>query len=193
MHSMADLVLVTSPQLKEEFEANGINRVAVWRKGIDTVRFSPTFKSQAMRDQLGGGPAPLPGAQPESPLMIYVGRLAVEKRLQDLLPVLVAHPKVRLALVGTGPAREELEEMFKAAGMGDRVTFTGQLSGDALSAAFASADCFVMPSDSETLGFVVLEAMASGVPVVGARAGGIPGLIQDGESSNRMRSALLSP
>jgi sulfoquinovosyltransferase len=56
----------------------------------------------------------------------------------------------------------------------------GQLSGDRLSAAFASADCFVMPSDSETLGFVVLEAMASGVPVVGARAGGIPSLILDG-------------
>jgi sulfoquinovosyltransferase len=55
----------------------------------------------------------------------------------------------------------------------------GQMGGDELSQAFASADVFVMPSDSETLGFVVLESMASGVPVVGAKAGGIPDLIQD--------------
>lgn len=180
VHSMADLVLVTSPQLKDEFEEHGVERVAVWRKGIDTVRFSPRFKSQPMRSQLGGGPLPLPGGQPATPLLLYVGRIAVEKRLQDLLPVLRAHPTARLAFVGTGPAAVDLEATFAAAGLGNRVAFVGQLSGDALSAAFASADCFVMPSDSETLGFVVLEAMASGVPVVGARAGGIPSLILDG-------------
>lgn len=55
------------------------------------------------------------------------------------------------------------------------------MSGEALSQAFASADVFVMPSDTETLGFVVLESMASGVPVVGADAGGIPDLIDDGK------------
>lgn len=58
---------------------------------------------------------------------------------------------------------------------------TGVMSGEALSQAFASADVFVMPSETETLGFVVLESMASGVPVVGANAGGIPDLIDDGK------------
>merc|ERR1712232_179401 len=74
---------------------------------------------------------------------------------------------------------EELKKYFK----GTKTHFTGQMSGDALSQAFASADAFVMPSDSETLGFVVLEAMASGVPVVGANAGGIPDIIDDGNTS----------
>jgi len=66
--------------------------------------------------------------------------------------------------------RAELEQMFS----GMPAVFTGTLQGEELSQAYASGDVFVMPSESETLGFVVLEAMSSGVPVVGARAGGIP-------------------
>lgn len=87
------------------------------------------------------------------------------------------NPKARLALVGTGPDSDALKEHFA----GTKTVLTGVMSGEALSQAFASADVFVMPSDSETLGFVVLESMASGVPVVGANAGGIPDLIADGE------------
>lgn len=86
-------------------------------------------------------------------------------------------PNVRLALVGGGPDSEPLKEHFK----GTRTVLTGQMTGEALSQAFASADVFVMPSETETLGFVVLESMASGVPVVGADAGGIPDLIDDGK------------
>jgi sulfoquinovosyltransferase len=71
-----------------------------------------------------------------------------------------------------------LKEWFS----GTNTVFTGQLSGDELSQAFASADVFCMPSDSETLGFVVLESMASGVPVIGAAAGGIPDLINDNDT-----------
>ena len=70
---------------------------------------------------------------------------------------------------------EELQEYFKDT----KTKFMGQMSGDDLSATFASADAFIMPSDSETLGFVVLESMASGVPVVGCNAGGIPSIITD--------------
>merc|ERR1740139_1893999 len=110
-------------------------------------------------------------------LMVYVGRLGNEKRLMDIKPMLEKlGDGVRLCIVGDGPQAEELEEYFK----GTNTVFTGQMGGDELSAAFASADVFVMPSDSETLGFVVLESMASGVPVVGAKAGGIPNLIKDG-------------
>lgn len=79
-------------------------------------------------------------------------------------------PGARLALVGDGPSRAELQESFT--GM-TNVKFMGMMSGDALSQAYASADAFVMPSETETLGFVVLEAMASGVPVVAVAAGGI--------------------
>jgi sulfoquinovosyltransferase len=151
--------------------ANGIPRVDVWRKGIDTVKFDPKFKDLEMRRTMTNGHL-------DDFLLVYVGRIGAEKRLKDIKPVLQKlGPKTRLCIVGNGPQLEELKEYFKDT----NTVFTGQLSGETLSKAFASADAFVMPSDSETLGFVVLESMASGVPVVGAAAGGIPDLIHDGE------------
>jgi len=169
VHSRADLTLVTSPQMKEELVAEGIPRVDVWRKGIDTERFDPKFKSQDMRSKMTNG-------NPDDFLMVYVGRLGAEKRLKDIKGMLEQLPSnTRLCIVGKGPQQDELHKWFE----GTNTVFTGQLSGDELSQAFASADTFVMPSDSETLGFVVLESMASGVPVVGAAAGGIPDLIDD--------------
>lgn len=171
-HSRADLTLVTSPQMKEELQSHGIPRVDVWRKGIDTERFHPKFKSDVMRDTMSAG-------HPDDFLLVYVGRLGAEKRIKDVKPILERMPNARFCVVGKGPQMEELQEYFKDT----NTIFLGQLGGDELSQAFASADAFVMPSDSETLGFVVLESMASGVPVVGAKAGGIPSLIQYGKDS----------
>ncbi|KAG7367349.1 glycosyl transferases group 1-domain containing protein [Nitzschia inconspicua] len=168
VHSRADLTLVTSPQMKEELKKHGIPRVEVWRKGIDTERFDPKFKSDEMRKKMSDG-------NPDDFLMVYVGRLGAEKRLKDVKPMLEKMPNARFCVVGKGPQMEELQEYFKDT----KTVFMGQMGGDELSQAFASADVFVMPSDSETLGFVVLESMASGVPVVGAKAGGIPDLIQN--------------
>lgn len=118
------------------------------------------------------------GGNPDDTLLIYVGRLGREKRLQDLRKVLDDNSQLRLAIVGQGPYREDLEKIFE----GTKTVFMGQLQGEPLWQAFASADMFVMPSDSETLGFVVLEAMASGIPVVGVRAGGVPDLVKEGEN-----------
>ncbi|KAG5189978.1 glycosyl transferase, group 1 [Tribonema minus] len=173
VHNRADLTLVTSPQMKDVLESQGVERVDVWRKGIDTERFNPSFKSPEMRARLAGG-------RPEAPLLIYVGRLGSEKRLREIATVMDRLPDTRMAFVGAGPDANGLKEHF--ARFGERVTFTGAMTGTALSQAFASADVFLMPSDTETLGFVVLEAMASGVPVVAARAGGIPDLIEDGRT-----------
>jgi len=178
-HSRADLTLVTSPQMKEELEANGIPRVEVWRKGIDTIKFQPKFKSTEFRRRMLG----LVDDESQKKdngelLLVYVGRLGAEKRLKDIKPMLERLPNARLCIVGKGPQEEELKEYFE----GTNTVFTGQLTGDDLSAAFASADVFIMPSDSETLGFVVLESMASGVPVIGCKAGGIPDLIRDGDT-----------
>ena len=170
VHSRADLTLVTSPQMQAELTAKGIPHVDVWRKGIDTVRFHPRFQRTSMRERMTDGHV-------NDYLLVYVGRLGGEKRLKDIKPMLEHMPtNTRLAIVGTGPQEEELHEHFA----GTNTVFLGQLSGDDLSAAFASADTFCMPSDSETLGFVVLESMASGVPVVGAAAGGILDLIDHG-------------
>ena len=83
------------------------------------------------------------------------------------------------AIIGKGPSENDLKKLYKDR---EQVFFAGEMSGDSLSQAYASADVFVMPSDSETLGFVVLEAMASGVPVVGVASGGVKTLIENGEN-----------
>jgi sulfoquinovosyltransferase len=173
LHGCADLTLCTSPQLRDNLSAMGLrdSHLSVWQKGINAERFQPTFRDDAMRALMSDN-------NPEAPLLVYVGRLGAEKRLDRLKTVLDAVPGVRLALVGTGPDEDRLKELYK----NYPVVFTGQLTGDALSQAFASADIFAMPSDSETLGFVVLEAMASGVPTVGVAAGGVCDLIEDGSN-----------
>ena len=186
VHNRADLTLVTSPQMKDEMEANGICRVDVWRKGIDTVRFHPKYKNATMRQRmLGSGgddvvTTTTTNMKDDTFLIVYIGRLGAEKRLKDLKPIIdkLGPHGAHLCIVGQGPQEAELKEYFT----GTNTIFTGQLVGDELSAAFASADVFVMPSDSETLGFVVLESMASGVPVVGCAAGGIPDLIREGDT-----------
>lgn len=191
LHNCADLTVVTSPQMKEEFEEHGVQRVEVWSKGIDTEVFHPKYgakpwwtaqhpedKDAELLEGAKAMRARLTGGSPESPLLIYVGRLGTEKRLRDVKAVLEKLPDAKLAIVGKGPDMEPLQAHFA----GTSTVFTGLLSGVELSQAFAAADVFVMPSDSETLGFVVLESMASGVPVVGCNAGGIPSIIEQEET-----------
>jgi glycosyltransferase involved in cell wall biosynthesis len=109
-------------------------------------------------------------------LLLYVGRLSAEKQIERLRPVLDALPQARLALVGDGPHRPQLEKVFADT----PTTFVGYLGGEDLAAAYASADAFLFPSSTETLGLVLLEAMAAGCPVVGANRGGIPDIVTDG-------------
>eukprot|EP00184_Porphyridium_aerugineum_P003264 CAMPEP_0184699336 /NCGR_PEP_ID=MMETSP0313-20130426/5645_1 /TAXON_ID=2792 /ORGANISM="Porphyridium aerugineum, Strain SAG 1380-2" /LENGTH=459 /DNA_ID=CAMNT_0027158409 /DNA_START=79 /DNA_END=1455 /DNA_ORIENTATION=+ len=171
VHNRADATLATSPQLCNELCQNGVERVGLWRKGVDTDIFSPQFRSEKMRNEMSDG-------HPEDPLLVYVGRLGAEKNLSMLVPIFDQIPDARLCIVGNGPIRESLQAEFGSR----KVKFLGQRTGFELSQAFASGDLFIMPSESETLGFVVMESMASGVPVVGARAGGIPDLIHDGKN-----------
>jgi glycosyltransferase involved in cell wall biosynthesis len=184
-HQRATVTLCTSHTMVRELEEHGIPRVALWPGGVDTERFHPNRRSEAMRARLTQG-------HPESPLLLYVGRLSPEKEIERLVPVLKALPGARLALVGGGPHRRELERHFA----GLPVLFAGFLEGDELAEAFASSDVFLMPSRTETLGLVVLEAMASGVPVVAARAGGIPEMIEEGVSGflfdTEARAAVLA-
>ncbi|QGF23913.1 glycosyltransferase [Raineyella fluvialis] len=171
LHNLADMNLCTSPQMVEAARAIGIRRVRLWPKAVDTVMYHPDKRNAQMRARLTDG-------HPEQPLVVYVGRIAVEKKLDVLRSALERMPGVRLAVVGSGPARDQLEKDFA----GTPTVFTGYMSGDELAAAYASADVFAFPSTTETLGLVALESMASGVPVVGARAGGIPDVIADGEN-----------
>ncbi|KAA6457289.1 glycosyltransferase family 1 protein [Acidobacteria bacterium AB60] len=170
-HKRASVNLCTSQAMAEQLRSHGVERVALWPGGVDTARFCPGRLSATMRDRLTGG-------NPGSPLLLYVGRLSPEKNLESLKPMLQELPGARLALVGDGPHRRQLEAHFK----GLPVVMAGFLRGVELAEAYASADIFVMPSRTETLGLVVLEAMSSGLPVVAARAGGIPEMIDDGVS-----------
>jgi glycosyltransferase involved in cell wall biosynthesis len=171
VHRAAHVNLAPSHFTRRELIEHGVAPVGVWRGAVDSARFHPRHASLAMRLRLSGH-------VPDGPLLVYAGRLSPEKRLDTFGEILAALPEARLALVGDGPARRALERMLPA----DRTIFTGFLRGDELAAAFASADVFVMPSTTETLGFVVLEAMASGCAVVAAGAGGIPDLVEHGES-----------
>ena len=170
-HNQASLNLCTSSAMVEELTSHGIEHCDLWQRGVDTESFHPNLANRAMRDRLSQG-------HPDDPLLIYVGRLSAEKGIDRIKPVLEAIPHARLALVGDGPYREELETLFADL----PVNFVGYLQGADLGSAYASADAFVFPSLTETLGLVVLEAMAAGCPVIAANAGGIPDIVTDGEN-----------
>jgi glycosyltransferase involved in cell wall biosynthesis len=170
-HNRAALNLCTSTAMVDELTSHGIQRVTLWQRGIDTDLFCPSRASTEMRNFLTQG-------HPEAPLLVYVGRLSPEKNIEELREVVTAIPGARLALIGGGPHRTMLETHFA----GTNTFFPGYLEGAELAAAFASADVFALPSRTETLGLVLLEAMAAGCPVVAARAGGIPDIVEDGVS-----------
>ena len=168
-HNQAALNLCTSTAMVKELVNRDIERVNLWQRGVDTDMFQPHLASKQMRNRLSQG-------HPEDPLLLYVGRVSAEKQIDKIKPILQSIPNCRLAIVGNGPAREELETYFA-----DTPTnFVGYLHGLELASAYASADAFVFPSATETLGLVLLEAMAAGCPVVAARSGGIPDIVTDG-------------
>lgn len=172
LHNRALLNLCTSRPVLEELSRRSFERLDLWEPGVDAERFNPVWRSDEWRDRLTGG-------KPDATILLSVGRLATEKRLDLLAPALAQLlPGCHLAIVGRGPAEEEVREVFA----GLPVTFLGPLYGSDLSHAYASADIFALPSPMETLGLAALEAMASGLPVVAARAGGVPDLVADGHT-----------
>ena len=169
-HNQAALNLCTSSAMVEELSQHGIQHTALWQRGVDTDLFRPQWRNPAMRRKLAGVHGD------SDSLLLYVGRLSAEKQIERIRPVLYALPHARLALVGDGPHRQQLEKVFA----GSATTFLGYLGGEDLASAYASADAFLFPSSTETLGLVLLEAMAAGCPVVCANRGGIPDIVTDG-------------
>ena len=169
-HNQARLNLCTSTAMVDELSEKGIQHTALWQRGVDTELFRPDLASQAMRRHLHGS------HEDTGHLLLYIGRLSAEKQIERIRPVLEAMPEARLALVGDGPHRQQLERVFE----GTPTTFVGYLAGEELASAYASGDAFLFPSSTETLGLVLLESMAAGCPVVGAERGGIPDIVTDG-------------
>ncbi|HVZ77107.1 MAG TPA: glycosyltransferase family 1 protein [Gemmatimonadaceae bacterium] len=155
-----------------ELRARGFRRVKVWSRGVDTTRFAPSYRSDELRAQLGA----LDGRI----LVGYVGRMAREKGLETLLGAM--HELDRelpgrfvFAFAGDGPY---LATMRRASPASAR--FLGRLEGEALSRFHASLDLFTFPSTTDTFGNVLLEAMASGVPVLAAESGPSRDILADG-------------
>jgi glycosyltransferase involved in cell wall biosynthesis len=159
-HGKAQHTLVSSQSLLNELQERRVGGHLVhWPRGVDSNVFNPRFR----RDEVYAG---LPG-----PIWLYVGRVAVEKSLEDFLSLPLTGTKV---VVGDGPSRESLAQQFPD------VVWRGYQFGEDLSAHFASADCFVFPSRTETFGNVLLEAFASGLPVASVPAPGPVDLVQEG-------------
>jgi glycosyltransferase involved in cell wall biosynthesis len=154
-------------------ESDG-DRIGIWRRGVDNACFHPERRNEALRRRWGVSDA--------RPAILYVGRVSREKGL-DLLPRIqnalhrLGLPH-RLIIVGQGPMREELEAQLPDA------VFTGVLDRDGVAEACASSDVFVFPSRTDTAGNVVLEAQASGLPVLVTNAGGPQENVVDGESGH---------
>ena len=167
----ADHSLAPSKAVQRQMRDLGVQGVGLWRRGVDSRKFHPRFRSAEMRAEMTDGDA-------DSVVLVYVGRLSDEKQLEHIRPALERLPNTRLALVGDGPARPKLERFYADL----PVTFMGYLHGERLSQAYASADIFVFPSRLETFGLVVTEAMAAGLPVVAARVGGVADVVSEGET-----------
>ncbi|MFF9606390.1 glycosyltransferase family 4 protein [Streptomyces sp. NPDC014684] len=171
VHSAADRTLAPSSAALRDLEAQGVPRVRLWPRGVDTDRFRPDRRDEALRRELAPNGEVIVG---------YVGRLAPEKQV-DLLAGVCGLRGVRVVVVGDGPSRAHLAEALPGA------VFLGRRTGDDLARIFASLDVFAHTGPFETFCQTVQEAMASGVPVVAPAAGGPLDLVAHG------RTGLLVP
>lgn len=186
----SDAVTAVSQSLKDEVVALGVDahRVHVLPMGVDTARFTPDAASDELRARLC----------PDGPMLLFVGRLAEKKGVRyaiEAMPaILREHPSARLIVVGDGPERDALLRLRGELGLGASVQFLGGTGNEELPAYYASADLLLAPSivardgDTESFGIVLVEAMASGCPVVASDVGGIREVVAGCEAA-----ALVSP
>ena len=174
-YGACDLVLSPSPASDAALAKIGVppEKVARWDRGVDTERFGPELRERGLRESIERGEA-----RPEHAIdVLYAGRITREKGADLLADAFLAararDPRLRLVLVGGGPEQERLRER-----VGEAASFRGWLDGERLARAYASADVFLFPSRTDTFGQVVLEAQASGLPVVAVAEGGPLSLIE---------------
>jgi phosphatidylinositol alpha 1,6-mannosyltransferase len=164
IHNAAERNLAPCSATAADMIANGIERVSVWARGVDCVRFDPAKRDAELRAQLAPGGELIVG---------YVGRLASEKRV-DLLSQISRQPGVRVVIVGRGPAEPAIRRAVPNA------TYLGQRGGEELATIYASMDVFVHTGPHDTFGNTLQEAAASGLPVIAPAAGGPLDLVRDG-------------
>lgn len=173
-HNATIETYVPSRTTISDLALRGFDRLQLWPRGVDGTLFRPGRPCRdEIRAKLGIGPSDV--------LIGHVSRLAVEKNVEYLGEAVAElsrlRPSSRFLIVGDGPARPDLEQR-----LGDRATFVGYQTGDDLPDYYSACDLFAFASVTETFGNVVLEAMASGLPVVAIRAGGVGEIVRDGET-----------
>ena len=174
VHKQCALTFCPSPSTQAMLVSQGFEHVRIWSRGVDGSLFSPMRRCETLRSSWLQGS----GGSENKKVLLYVGRVSWEKNLQLLVKAYrqMDHASCHLVIVGHGPAYDEIRQELSSV----PVTFTGYLQGVQLASAYASADIFAFPSYTETFGQVVLEAMASGLPVVGLRSEGVRDLVHDG-------------
>lgn len=140
-HAPAFHVMIATSSLRAELTSKGFKNLVLWSRGVDTRLFHPRLKDFITDPR---------------PIFMFTGRLAVEKNVEDFLKLDLPGTKY---VVGEGPQRAELEKKYPQA------RFVGFKTGEPLASYMAAADVFVFPSKTDTFGLVLLEALASGVPV----------------------------
>ena len=168
IHKQTDRTLAPSSWSCEQLQSSGVDNVALWQRGVDSVKFNPDKRSAALRESFTA-------ASQDKIIVGYVGRLANEKRIEDLAPLHDRHD-VQLVIVGDGPARQKLERALP------RAQFVGYQSGEDLAAHYASFDIFVHTGKHETFCQSIQESLASGVPVIAPNSGGPLDLVQHGRT-----------
>jgi len=190
-YDQMDLIYVPSKATAKELAEKGVNplKIRLFPRGVDVERFHPS-----KRNGLFDGVC----KHPDGLKFLYVGRVSKEKNLELLVKVFKeieqSGRKVNLVVVGDGPYREEMESILE----GSSCVFTGYLEGEKLAAAYASCHLFVFPSTTDTFGNVVLEAQASGLPVIVTNCGGpqenmlpgVTGLVVNGNDERSLMEAL---
>jgi len=174
-YNRCDLVTAPSVTIKKDLEKMGCKkRIEVLSNGVDINRFSPENYSEELRSKLCSN---------DERMIFHVGRITKEKGVDVLLKAARALKleglRFKLVIGGKGPVLDDLKAMSRNLGISDSVVFAGFISDEDLPKYYATADVFATASIVETQGIVMLEAMASGTPVVGAQAGAIPELVRD--------------
>ncbi|MEA9984467.1 MULTISPECIES: glycosyltransferase family 4 protein [Subtercola] len=172
VHDGATLTLVPSTASMDALQQHGFTPLSLWARGVDLDAFHPHHRQSPKALELRGR------LSPNGEVVVgYVGRVAPEKQLERL-GELRGMPGIQLAVVGDGPSMGSVASATK----GMPITFLGRLSGDELSAAYASFDLFLHTGTEETFGQTLQEAHASGLPVIAPRAGGPIDLVADGST-----------
>ncbi len=166
IHKQTDRTLAPSTWSCDQLQSSGVDNVALWQRGVDSVKFNPSKRSAELRKSFTANDT-------VKTIVGYVGRLANEKKIEDLAP-LHDRDDVQLVIVGDGPARQKLERALP------RALFVGYKSGEDLAAHYASFDLFVHTGKHETFCQSIQESLASGVPVIAPNSGGPLDLVQHG-------------